>query len=289
MRHRTSALVGLLPLCVASSAHAGAWTQEKGACYAKAGARLILGDGAYEAQQLRRIRPGVVDFVDVQTPFYAECGVHEQLTLVAFGTPFGYAHAGNDTFYIGPLGVSARFDPIGDQAATRFSLQLDVAYAPPVGDTVLFEEAGSTPRTVYQPALENLYGEVAAQLGRGFSLDRNVQGWANAQLGLRIHSASQMTPALVASGQLGFTFFSWFTAELVVPVYEPVGADVEVTNIAGVGQTRYLGIVLKASAWITSNIGVFTSFGGVVYASSNAASPSLELGIESRFAAWGGG
>ncbi len=60
----------------------------------------------------------------------------------------------------------------------------------------------------------------------------------------------------------------------------------EETNISGVGQTRYLGFGFSASAWFVPELAVTAGVDGVFYASSNAATPSIILGLESRFQAW---
>jgi len=270
-----------------SVAQAGAWTQSEGRCYAKLGARAILGSGAYEATGLRDARQGIVDYFDLQLGLYAECGLHDRFTAVLYGAPFGYAVADDDTFYVGPIGGAVRFDPLGDGGPTRLAFQLDYAYAPPVGDVALFDEPGASPRVIYQPALENHYGELTVQLGHGFSLDPNVSGWVQGSVGARLNSADSMDPALTALASVGFTFYGWFQVEAYFPFYEPFGQDVTVTNIAGVGQTRYLGFGARVSAWMVEQLAIYAAIDGVFYASSNAATPAIQLGLESRFRAWG--
>lgn len=273
-------------LVPATSASADAWTQAEGACYAKLSARGIFGSGAYLSTGLRDTREGVVDYRDLQAQLYAECGLHPQLTALVFGTPIGYADAARDTGYVGPLGVGARLDPIGDGGPLRFALQANYAYAPDVGAERLFNEVGANPAVFYQPALENHYGELSAQLGHGFVFSDDVNGWFVSTAGVRFPSASGVDPALVANVQVGLTVWSWLQVEAHFPLYEPFFQPIEETNVSGVGQTRYLGFGLSASAWLLPELAVTAGFDGVFYASSNAATPSLTLGLESRFQAW---
>lgn len=288
VRRALFTLALLAPLSVASSASATGWTQAEGRCYAKVWARAIIGSGAYESTGLRDDRQDVVDYQDVQASLYAECGLHPQVTALVFGAPFGFANAGRSTAYMGPLGVGVRFDPIGDGGSTRFALQANYSYAPPVGDDILFEEAGAAPRIFYRPALENHYGELTVQLGQGFAVADDINGWFAGYAGARLNSGEGMDPAIVASLQVGMTFGGWFTAEVHFPFYEPFGQDVVETNIAGVGQTRYLGFGFGLSFWVIPELSINVGLDGVFYASSNAATPSLFLGLESRFQAWGG-
>jgi len=70
-------------------------------------------------------------------------------------------------------------------------------------------------------------------------------------------------------------------------VYEPFFEEVIVTNTAGAGQTRYLGFGLTASWWFIPQLAALIIFDGVFYAESNAATPSLGIGLESRFSLGG--
>ncbi|MGE0791244.1 MAG: hypothetical protein AB7S26_36560 [Sandaracinaceae bacterium] len=284
---RRAWLVGLtlLGCCVLPGrASADAWTQAAGDCYLKLAARGIFGSGAYQSTGLRDDRQGIVDYQDVQANLYGECGVHPQLTVLSFMTPFGYANASTSTGYVGPYGIGLRLDPIGDGAPTRFAIQASYSYAPPAGDVILFEEPRASPRVFYRPALENHVGELDVQLGHGFVIDDNVSGWVVGSVGARIQSGEGMDAALVAMAQVGMTFYGWLTAELHVPLYEPFGQPVVETNIAGVGQTRYLGFGFTVSFWMIPELSLVLGLDGVFYASSNAATPSLMLGFQSR---WG--
>lgn len=288
LRNRLS--FGVAIVCAAfapATAHAGGWTQSEGECYAKLGGRLLIGSGAYLSTGLHDTRRNVVSYADFQLGYYAECGVHDRVTAIVYGAPFGYASADRDTVYVGPLGLAVRFDPIGDGAPTRLALQLDYSFAPPVGDEVLFEEVGATPRKFYQPALSNHAGELSVQLGHGFSASDDVSGWFNFGLGARLNSADTMRHALVFNAQVGLTMWKWFGIEMYFPLVEPFFADIEETNVAGVGRTRYFGFGARLSAWFVPEVAVYAAVDGVFYASSNAATPTLQLGFESRFRAWG--
>ncbi len=294
MRPVRASLLGLLVVTTlaaslpASPARA-AWTQPEGRCYAKLWARGIFGSGAYLSTGLRDDRQGIVDYQDVQGSFYVECGLHRRFTAILRGVPIGYANAGRDTAYVGPLGLGLRFDPIADGGPWRFALQASYDYAPPVGDAVLFDEVGASPRVFYRPALENHAGQLDVQLGRGFGISDDVSGWFAGFVGARLNSGAGMDHALVANVQVGFTFWGWLQLEAHLPFYEPFGQPVVETNIAGVGQTRYFGFGFSASFWVIEQLGINVGLDGVFYASSNAATPSLVLGLESRFQAWGGG
>lgn len=280
-------LLVLAPFVAAPTARATAWTQAEGRCYLKVWARAMFGSGAYQSTGLRDDRQGIVDYQDVQAALYAECGLHPQLTVLAFGTPIAYANAGRDTAYMGPLGAGLRLDPVGDGGPWRFALQASYSYAPPVGDQVLFEEAGASPRVFYRPALENHAGELTLQLGRGFAISDDVSGWFVSYAGARLNSGEGMDAAIVASLQVGMTFWGWLTAELHLPFYEPFGQPIDETNIAGVGQTRYLGFGLGLGFRVIEQLAIHVGIDGVFYASSNAATPAIMLGVDSRFRAWG--
>lgn len=265
-----------------------AWTQEQGRCYVKVWARAMVGAGVYDAPGPRDMRFGVVDYRDISAQLYAECGIHPRLTLVAFGAPIGYAWAaGTGGAYSGPMGLGLRFDPLGSGGPTRFALQANYAYAPRFGNEVLYEEPGSSPRLFYQPALENHYGELQALVGHGWRVNESVTAWFSGVAGVRLNSAAAMTAALVANLQLGFTFSEWFQFEMHMPIYEPFGRAITETNIAGVGQTRYVGLGFGFSFWLAESFAIMAGFEGVFMATSNAATPTLLLGIESRFRAWG--
>ena len=110
-----------------------------------------------------------------------------------------------------------------------------------------------------------------------------MNGWVNVEAGTRVNTNPTMSPALVVLAQVGMTFFGWFQAQLYFPIYEPFFQPVVETNIIGVGQTRYFGFGARVSARFIDDLAVYFALDGVFYASSNAATPALQLGLESRF------
>ena len=110
--------------------------------------------------------------------------------------------------------------------------------------------------------------------------------WLTASVGLRGFSEDELDPVVFGFGQLGWQVADSMTLDFRLMLHEVLG-DIDVINVSGAGQTRYLGIGLGYSYWFTDAVAVNVGFEGVAYAASNAATPSLLFGIESRGQLWG--
>lgn len=281
---RSALIVGLLlsTVSVPNRAKAGGWTQEPGHFYLKLWDRsLIRGSGGYVGDTLFQSET-VPAFSDHQLNLYGEIGVHERVTLVTALTPFGHAEInGESTSYVGPLIFGARIGLL--RGTTPLAVEVHYGYSPSVGDELLYDVTqvgsdGVERRITYQPAVENHRVEVQLQMGHGFRV-RETGAWFTASLGTRANS--DYSSALTAFAQVGFQ--PWrFTLDFHVGLYEPFGDTIRVTNISGAGNTRYLGAGIGVAFALTENIGLTFGAEGVLYASSNAATPSWLFGIEAK-------
>jgi hypothetical protein len=266
------ALALVLALGWCSQATAGAWTQPQGDFYLKLWDRSIIGSKAYDHEGEIVESPS---YQDHQLNAYLEYGLLDELTLVLGGTPLGYAKVDkNSTAYMGPLHLGARYGVL--RGAVPVSIQLDYGYASGLGkDTLYNESQGDLTGQVYTPSVENHHGEATVSVGYGFGFG----GWAQGSLGARVNSNQDIDTAITAFSQFGYFISPDWIVELHAGLYRPLG-QVEVTNIAGVGQTSYTGFGLGTSYKVAEHVGIAAGFEGVLQARSNAATPSLTLGIE---------
>ncbi len=265
------AVVGLS--LVSSVAWAGGWTQEEGAYYAKVWGRALVGENGYFAD--RESRTLADPFTDLSLGVYGEYGLTPGWTLLATGAPVGYASAGEGSaLYVGPLvGGVRRAILTGD---VRLAVEGRYGFAPGVGDKVVGQGVVEGQPYVYRPALLNHQGELELQVGWGWG-----GGWLSGSAGAQASSAEGVDPAVIGSFQVGVKAWDAFVFDMQLWLREPLG-DVTDTNVAGVGQTRYLGVGLGASWWFSQSWGLRLGLEGVFYAASNAAAAPLTLAIEHK-------
>jgi hypothetical protein len=284
---RTIIIIALPWLTLSSgTAEAAGWLQAHKACYAKIYDRMLLGKRSYTADGLRSFQD-VPAYQDHLLNIYAECGISQSVTFTLSMAPIGYATAETDSFYVGPLILGAR---IGLKQKGRWKLALAMGFgvAPGVGDTVLsrsryVDDDGIEREAIYQPTIDNVLAQLVIEAGTGFKLG-SLSSYFSSTLGVRINGASQVDHALLVSAQWGFLLFSQrLIIDMHFNLYEPFFQPVTITNTAGAGQTRYLGAGLTLSYWFVKKLALFLTFDGVFYAESNAATPSLGFGIETRF------
>lgn len=258
----------------ARPAMAGGWTQPEGEYYLKLWDRSLIGSRAYTADGET---VDVGDFQDHQLNAYFEYGLRPELTLLAFGTPVGFASAERSRVYMGPLAVGARYGLL-QAGALKLAVEAHYGFASGLGDTVLLEhtDPATDSTAVYRPARYNHYGELQLQAGHGFGF-----GYVSAAVGSRLNSYEGGRAALTASLQLGIDIVAGLSALVYGNVYQPFEA-IEATNAAGVGPTRYLGVGLGLHYAITQSFGVQAAIDGGFAVESNAAAPSLQLGADLR-------
>jgi hypothetical protein len=158
----------------------------------------------------------------------------------------------------------------------RLAVEGRYGFAPGVGDKVVGQGVVEGQPYVYRPALLNHQGELELQVGWGWG-----GGWLSGSAGAQASSAEGVDPAVIGSFQVGVKAWDAFVFDMQLWLREPLG-DVTDTNVAGVGQTRYLGVGLGASWWFTQAWGVRLGLEGVFYAESNAAAAPLTLAIEHK-------
>lgn len=272
MRSTLVTLASVALLLGAVDARAAGWTQPTGGLYLKLWERSLVGGTAYLAD-------GSTDevsetFVDQALNLYLEYGLTDALTLVAFGSPVGYAAYGDESaIYVGPLAAGLRYGlPLG---AARLAIEAHYGYAPDVGTDSLGGGVVDGEAYVYVPAVETHRVEGELQLGVPLSF-----GWTAASAGYRWLSHDDLDPVIYGFAQLGWHASDAWVLDLHLNLHEPSGVDLEVANVAGAGQTRYLGFGVGASWWWAQAWALALGFEGVAYAQSNAATPTLTVGVE---------
>ncbi len=282
MRRLALAAAVLTTLALPSPAAAGGWVQKEGGFYGKLTGRLLVGDGAYGP---RSESIPVPRYVDGQLNLYLEVGVHERVTVVGLLTPWGRAsvEGAGDATYLGPFVAGARVGLI-TEGATRVAVEAHYGYAPPaIGtdrllDSTTMGDDGEVRPLVYRPAIETHRVEVQGQVGRGFAI-RETPAWVTGSVGVRFNTGFEH--AITGYGQVGVQ--PWrFRFDFHVSLYEPFFQPIEVANVSGVGNTRYLGAGLGIAFALTENVGLTLDADGVFYAQSNARTPSFAFGIEGR-------
>lgn len=275
MRTTLATLIVIAAVSVPTEeAHAGGWVQAPGAYYLKVWDRALIGSGVYRADGETFTGPS---YMDHQVSVYAEAGVTEELTLLAALTPFGRARVdGRTTTYMGPMVVGTRLGLL--RGSVPLALEFHYGVEPGVGRTLYEVEDAENGVVRYDPSVFNHRTELQLQVGRGFRI-RQSNAWFSASLGARINT--EYREALTAFVQVG-VMPGRFVMDLHFQAYEPFFAELEETNIAGVGDTRYLGFGLSVGVRLTDHVGLSLGFEGVLYAQSNAATPSLLLALEAK-------
>ncbi|MCB9555385.1 MAG: hypothetical protein H6707_04725 [Deltaproteobacteria bacterium] len=244
------------------------------------GKKAYTAEGLHDAQQVNSYQDHLVNI-------YGECGVSPTLTATVGLAPIGYAKAGSEsTSYVGPLSAGLRLG-LKREGRLRLAISASYSFAPPVGDRVLdvspiIGANGNSSQAIYQPTVENHAGQLQFELGLAFGNER-FPSFFSASIGPRFNSASTVDHALVGVLQVGTTFWRRLSTIINVSVYEPFFQPVTVSNTSGAGQTRYMGMGMTVSYWLIDALAILANFEGVFYAESNAATPSLSFGLESKF------
>lgn len=263
-----AALLCLLP----NAAQAAAWTQPQGDHYFKAWLRGMVGNRGYlhdgSSESLGSL------YTDLAVNAYGEYGLGERLTLIAFGTPGGFAQFGQSRAgYVGLLAIGGRFGIV--QEVVQVAIEGHYGYASAMGEKTLGRGVAAGKVFRYVPVVSSHRFEGELQLGYGLPF-----GWLTLVGGARFSTDPSLAAVPYALGQLGYQASHAVTLSLLLSYYEPLGKPDY--NVSGAGQTRYLGFDLGGTYWLSKNWGVNLGLGGVAYASANAATPSWTLGVEHR-------
>ena len=267
----------LLALCPSVALAAG-WTQPEGAAYAKLSYRGLFGSGVFGADgEIFEMPDG---YTDHAVNLYAELGLRDDLTLIVLSNPFGYAASGDEsTTYVGRTAIGLRAG--GAFGNTRIAVEGRFGFAPDIGETSVASGVVGDQAYTYVPTVQTQSYTGELQVGQPLSF-----GWLAVSAGVRGFSREGLDPAIIGFGQLGWNMNDTMTLDMHLNLHEVLG-DVEVTNVAGAGQTRYLGIGFGYSWWFSKSVAFNAAFEGVAYAESNAATPSLNVGFEYRGQLWG--
>lgn len=278
MRSSLAAL-GLRALCVcalsSTTALAAGWTQPEGAYYVKIWNRALMGQGAFTADGDIEGLPD--SFTDMTLNVYGEYGLTDTLSLVVFATPAGRSTFGDEAAtYMGAVNGGLRKGwTVGK---TKIAIEGQYGYAPAFGDEAL--ATGVTDDTaepfVYVPTINTHRLSAELQIGRPLSF-----GWFSVSGGYRYLSASALDPQIFGFGQIGWSFSPKLELDFHASLLEALG-DIEMTEVLGVGQTRYLGLGLGANWWLTPGFAINAGLDGAVYAASNAAAVSVAMGVALR-------
>jgi hypothetical protein len=253
-------------------ASAGAWTQAEGNYYAKFWARGMAGSAGFFADG--EVRELEVDFRDLSANLYTEYGVTDAVTVSFNTTPFGNVKVGDESQnYVGEQGVGVRYGLL--RGAVPLSLEGRYGYTPGVGRKVVGSGVVDGMPWFYSPTLSTQSFQLTASVGYGGSV-----GWVNLGLGAKAYTEENLDEAIEGVLNTG-TSFGPVAVGLSLFYHEPLG-DVEVNGISGAQQTRYLGVVVGGTYWITDALGVGLGAEGVAFAAANAAAPVFTLSVEAK-------
>lgn len=269
---RTTSAALFLGLLLAAPASAGGWSQQPGDAYVKVWNRTLIGSRVIVTSNKSVVLDG--GYQDHQLQVYSEVGLKQRLTWIGHAAPLGLASSGsNRTAYVGPVSTGVRLG-LFESGSSVFSAQLTVGGRAPFGDTELFRGEIDGERVVVRPTLGTLQGDVELQYGFGFE-----RGWLAFETGARGFTNGGYNPAVYARAQVGWKPNERWVLDLHIPVHSTLGAITE-TDVLGVTNTRFLGFGITGSYWVSKGFAVTSSFEGVARATSNAGTPSLNLGVE---------
>ncbi len=254
-----------------TQAQASAWTQPEGGSYFKVSTRSLIGSTALSETEILQLPD---TYQDHQLRLYGEWGVSSEVTAIFEATPVGITNYAAETrLYIGQM-----------QAAMRYQLAL----APFVMSVQL--HAGGRPAPTralatlmvadqvleIRPVVGTLLGGASVRAAKSFG-----SMWVSGHAGAQFHSAESLEPAIFGYLQGGWHALDSLTLAIHLSLWHSLG-ELDVLNVLGAGQTRYLGLGIGATWWMTSNIGLHGGIDGVFYADHNASTPPIIVGLEFR-------
>lgn len=262
-----------------NSAHAAGWTQKDGEFYGKVWQRTLIGREIFISGRTTARLPQ--SYQDHQLNIYGEYGLTDDWTLTLSGTPLGIAtYASDPVIYTGGATVGARYALAKGRLAAAVELQMGGRPGADrrASDIIEASVAGTTrdQMTEATPSIGTAHASLEVQGGFSTSLL-----WISGAAGLRAFTNSALKPALFANVQAGWSSDFGLGLDLRMSLYHSTGS-IDVINIYGAEQTRYLGVGVGMSYWITDNFAMNAGVDGALFASANAATPSLMLGIAFR-------
>lgn len=266
----------------AKQAHAGGWTQEQGKHYTKVWFRGLVGGSVFLLESPTLPTGGT--YRDFSVNYYYEYGLIDQLTLVAFGTPAGYASYQDpavlgSTGYIGSNSIGLRWKFY--DGPVKLALEAHYGFTPRVGEKRIGHGKLRGKTWFYTPIVSTHRFDAELQLGYGFSVGEQTNGWISLTGGAKAHTRSKMNPVIYSNFQLGFSSKVGINLAINIMLHHLI-PEIEEINVSGAGQTRYLGNGVTLGYWFTKNWGVTASVEGIFYAFANASTPSIIFGIEHK-------
>ena len=193
----------------------------------------------------------------------------------------GLARIGdNERVYSGGGGVGARYRLTRSRISTAVEVQVGLRPSSGVQESGIVEvtEGENVSLQAYEaePSVGTAHGSFELQMGYSLSFF-----WLSATGGVRAFTNDRLEPAFYVNGQIGWITTFDLTFDLHFNWYHSSGT-IGPLNVYGAGQTRYLGIGVGASYWMTDHVALHLGFDGVLFATANAATPALQIGVAFR-------
>jgi hypothetical protein len=279
-------------LLVPGAALAGGWVQPTGAGYLKVDTRYLAAQRGYPAAGAPS-KPTGGRYVDWAWRIYGEWGVTDDWTAVLSASPLGVARfddgagvtVADATPYVGPIGGGARYALL--KGRVNLAVEGRYSWAPPVGDSIVGagayvceDEPSPCGSYFWRPTVSAHHFDADLQAGIGLP----VGFWFSGTVGGRGTLGADLSPVLRLDGQLGWQgwgVLKWLVVEAHVRTWLPAG-DITEDDLAGAGQTRYIGTGYSMSAWLTPRFALQVGRDGARAVRSNAAAPVYAFGVELR-------
>jgi|GEM_PF-1445936 len=268
--------LGILP----SQVHAGGWTKNVGEYYTKIWLRGLVGSSAFLLEKPTESTGGT--YRDFSANFYTEIGVHESITLIAHGTPAGFASFSDDrnsksTGYMGILGAGARWGFL--KGKLNMALEVRYGYTSRLGEEAVGKGVARKQPWHYTPVVSSHRFDGELQAGYGFLLGSHGSGWVTLSAGVAQFTRAKLGTTIIGAAQIGIALNMGLVFMLNFNLFHPL-QELQEVNVSGAGPTDYAGNGLTISYWFNKNFAVTASMEAIFYAYSNASTPSLVLGIE---------
>lgn len=258
-------------LSLSTQAHASAWTQPEGGSYFKVSTKSLIGSTALSEEAIVQLPH---TYQDHQLRLYGEWGVSQQVTAIFEATPLGITNYDSESrVYIGEMKAALRYQLALEPFVMSF--QLDGGGRPSPTQALATLTVADQILEI-RPVVGTLLGGASLRAGKSFG-----SMWVSGHAGAQFHSAESLNTALFGYLQGGWHALDSLTIDIHLSLWHSLG-DLGVLNVLGSGQTRYLGVGLGATWWMTPRLGLHGGIDGVFYADHNASTPPIILGLEFR-------